>query len=222
MTQSESAKGLDIDPNDISRQERYKLLCGLVIPRPIALVTTLSEDGVVNAAPFSFFNLFSEEPPVAVLGLNANPDGTIKDTTRNITRSGEYVIHVVTEDIAEAMNECSVNFPPEISEPSIAGFTTEPSRVVSPPRIAEAAVALECRLMSITPLSPVRNLVAGEIVHNHTRPGIVDPERLYVDINAYRPVARLFANFYAPLGEVFTLTRQTYPEWQDTHPRDEG
>lgn len=213
MNEADIGAEFDVDPYDIEQRERYKLVCGLVVPRPIALVTSLSPRGVVNAAPFSFFNAFSEDPPVVILGLNSNADGSTKDTTRNIRETGEYVIHVVTEDIAVAMNDCSVNFPPDISEIDIAGFTLKPSRIVAPPTIAEAPVALECRLMSITPLSPTRNIVIGEIVRIRARPGIVDADRNYVDIRAYRPVARLFGNLYARLGELFELKRLTYHQW---------
>ncbi len=213
LDRADAAGGLDVDPADIERRERYKLICGLVVPRPVALVTTLSADGVVNAAPFSFFNVFSEEPPVAILGLNAKADGSTKDTTQNIRDSGEYVIHLVSDDLAVAMNICAVDFPAEISEIDMAGFTLKPSRSVKPPTIVEAPVALECKLMSIIPVSPTRNVVLGEIVRFKARPGIVDPAKLYVDVKAYRPVARLFGNLYARLGEVYELKRQTYAEW---------
>jgi len=205
----------DVDPNQIERRERYKLVCGLVAPRPIALVTTLATDGTVNAAPFSFFNIFSEDPAVVVLGLNSRPDGSIKDTTRNIRETGEYVIHVVTEDIVEKANVCATEFPSETSEIDVARFSLKPSRVVAPPTIAEAPVALECRVMSITPVSAERNIVLGEVVRIRARPGIVDPVRLHVDIAAYRPVARLFGNLYARLGALFELRRLTYDEWRE-------
>jgi flavin reductase (DIM6/NTAB) family NADH-FMN oxidoreductase RutF len=208
--------GLDIDPTTIERRDRYKLLCGLVVPRPVALVTSLSEDGVVNAAPFSFFNVFSEEPAVAVLGLNARPEGGAKDTKRNIAASGEYVIHLVSDSQANAMNVCAVNFPPDISEIDKAGFTLKPSRMVKPPTIVEAPVALETKLMQIIPVSPTRDVVLGEIIRFKARPGIVDPEKLYVDIEKYRPLARLFGNLYASFGEVFEVKRQTYDEWMKT------
>jgi len=216
LDRTDSLGGLDVDPNDIEPRDRYKLICGLVVPRPIALVTTVSEDGVVNAAPFSFFNVFSEAPPVAVLGLNSNPDGTTKDTTRNIRASGEYVIHLVSDELAEAMNICAVNFPADMSEIDMAGFTLKPSRTVTPPTIVEAPVALETRLMQIIPLSPTRNVVLGEIVRFKARPEIVDPEKLYVDIEKYRPLSRLFGNLYGRLGEVFELKRQTYDDWRET------
>ena len=215
MPVTDEAGGFDIDPNDIGQRDRYKLVCGLVVPRPIALVTTKSVKGVVNAAPFSFFNIFSEAPAVVVLGLNSKPDGSIKDTTRNLRETGEYVIHVVTEDVVEKANVCATEFPSDVSEIDIAKFSLKPSRVVTPPTIAEAPVALECKLMSITPVSPVRNVVLGEVVRIRARPGIVDPSNFHVDIAAYRPVARLFGNLYARLGELFELKRLTYPEWQE-------
>ena len=213
LDRSDAGEGLDVLSADLSPKDRYKLLAGLVIPRPIALVTTVSEDGVVNAAPFSFFNLFSEEPPVVILGVNLRPEGATKDTTRNIQANGEYVIHVVSEDIAEAMNVCAVDFPAGMSEIELAGFTLKPSGSVAPPSIAEAPVALECRMTQIINLSPLRDLILGEVVRIRTRPGIVDPKRLYVDVAKYRPLARLFGNLYARLGDVFELKRQTYSEW---------
>ena len=216
LERTDAEGGLDVDPNTIERRERYKLLCGLVVPRPVALVTTVSADGVVNAAPFSFFNVFSEAPPVAILGLNAKGDGSVKDTTRNISESGEFVIHLVSDELAAAMNVCAVDFPAEMSEVDMAGFTLKPSQSVAPPTIVEAPVALETRLMSITPVSPERNIVMGEIVRFKARPGIVDPEKLYVDIGKYRPIARLFGNLYASLGRVYELKRQTYKEWLET------
>jgi flavin reductase (DIM6/NTAB) family NADH-FMN oxidoreductase RutF len=205
--------GLDIDPKSLSVRDRYKLLCGLVIPRPIALVTTLSQDGVVNAAPFSFFNLFSDDPPIAILGVNLRGDGAAKDTAKHVKARGEYVIHIVSEEFGNSMNACAIDFPEEISEIDEAGFTLKPSRRVAPPTIVEAAVALECRLHSIIPFSERRAIIVGEVVQIKARPGIVDPAKLYVDLKKYRPMARLFGNLYATLGEVYELKRETYEEW---------
>lgn len=219
-SRSDADGGLDVDPNDIERRERYKLICGLVVPRPVALVTTVSKDGIVNAAPFSFFNVFSEEPPVAILGINAQADGSNKDTMRNISETGEYVIHLVSDDLGDAMNICAVNFPPDVSEIDKAGFSLKPSRSVAPPTIVEAPVALETKLMQVIPVSPTRNVVLGKIVRFKARPEIVDTEKLYVDIHKYRPIARLFGNLYARLGEVFEMKRQTHSEWQETHRDD--
>ena len=108
------------DLAELPASERYKLLAGFVVPRPIALVTTHSAEGAVNAAPFSFFNLFAEEPPLIVLGLGISPAGGAKDTTVNIRDTGEFVINLVDEPIAEAMNLCAIDFPPEISEIEVA------------------------------------------------------------------------------------------------------
>src|ERR1700759_169994 len=112
---------------DLSRQDRYKLLCAVVVPRPIPLVTTLDVNGAVNAAPFSFFNVFSEDPPLVVLGLQHKADHDPKDTTRNIHRDGEFVVHMVDEALAKAMNECAVDFPPGSSETAAVGLATLPS-----------------------------------------------------------------------------------------------
>ena len=136
---------LRFDFTELSAAERYKLLGGLVVPRPIALVTSHSPEGRVNAAPFSFFNVFAEEPPLVVLGLGISPLGGAKDTTINIRDTGEFVVHLVDEPIAEAMNLCTIDFPPEISEVEVAGFDLIPSDAVAPPRIGQGPVGLECR-----------------------------------------------------------------------------
>jgi flavin reductase (DIM6/NTAB) family NADH-FMN oxidoreductase RutF len=130
----------ELDPHD-----RYKLLCGVVVPRPIALVTTTDENGSVNAAPFSFFNVFSEDPPLLVLGLQHKADFSPKDTTRNIQRSGQFVVHLVDEALAAAMNECAIDFPSGDSEVEATGLETLPSIDIAVPRLAAAPFALECR-----------------------------------------------------------------------------
>jgi flavin reductase (DIM6/NTAB) family NADH-FMN oxidoreductase RutF len=193
---------------------RYKLLAALVVPRPIALVTTVGPDGTVNAAPFSFFNVFSEDPALVILGLGARPDGTPKDTLAHVRETGAFVVNLVGEAIAAQMNMCAVDFPPDISEVDAAGFTTLPGVSVPVPRIAEAPAALECRhYMTLEPAAR-RHLVIGQVVRVHARPGIVDPDRLHVNLDAYKPVARLFGNLYARLGETFELKRQSFAEWR--------
>jgi flavin reductase (DIM6/NTAB) family NADH-FMN oxidoreductase RutF len=141
----------ELDPRD-----RYKLLCGVIVPRPIALVTTLDENGAVNAAPFSFFNVFSESPALIVLGLQHKPDHMPKDTTRNIHRSGEFVVHMVDEALSGAMNDCAVDFPSGDSEVAAAGLATLPSVDVKVPRLAAAPFALECRRRVVLTFSPDR------------------------------------------------------------------
>ena len=153
---------LSLNFADLEPRQRYKLLCGLVVPRPIALVTTLARDGVVNAAPFSFFNVFSENPALIVLGLQHSPDGTPKDTTRNIHVTGEFVVNLVDEAIAEAMNLTAIDFPPGESEPVIAGLGLAASTLVKPPRLATAPAAFECRREVGLAFGPQRELLIGD------------------------------------------------------------
>jgi flavin reductase (DIM6/NTAB) family NADH-FMN oxidoreductase RutF len=205
---------LSLNFADLEPRQRYKLLCGLVVPRPIALVTTLSPTGVVNAAPFSFFNVFSENPALIVLGLQHNADGTPKDTTRNIQISSEFVVNLVDEGIAEAMNVTATEFPPEESEPAIAGLSVAPAVQVKPPRLADAPAAFECRRTVGMAFGPQRELLIGEVLGVHVRAGIVDPATLNVDFLALAPVGRLCGNMYARQRDMFELKRITYAEWR--------
>src|SRR5579859_2397867 len=173
---------------DLSRQDSYKLLCAVVVPRPIALVTTLDVNGAVNAAPFSFFNVFSEDPPLIVLGLQHKPDRTPKDTTRNIARDGEFVVQMVDEALAKAMNDCAVDFPSGESEVAAIGLTASPSIDIKVPRIAAAPFAMECRRTVSLAFGPGRELLVGEVLRIHAREGLIDAENMYVDIAAYKPI----------------------------------
>ena len=204
---------LDLAYADLDPGVRYKLMAGLVIPRPIALVTSRSKGGVTNAAPFSYFNVFSEDPPLVVLGLQARPDGAPKDTARNVRDTGEFVVNLVDEALAERMNVCAVDFPPEESEIDAAGLTLVPSSAVAPARIEEAPVAFECKVKVVLAFNAKRDLVVGEVLHVHARPGIVEPKTFRVDIDAYRPIGRLFGNYYAYQRELFQLKRETHAEW---------
>jgi flavin reductase (DIM6/NTAB) family NADH-FMN oxidoreductase RutF len=177
---------------DLSPLDRYKLLCGVVMPRPIALVTTLDANGAVNAAPFSFFNVFSENPPLVVLGLQHKPDRSPKDTTRNVHRDGEFVVNMVDEALAAAMNDCAVDFPAGESEVVAAGLATLPSIDVRAPRLAAAPFALECKRSVSLAFGPQRELLVGEVLRIHAREGLVDAATMYVDLAAYRPL---------PMGE---------------------
>ena len=202
-----------ISLQDLSPHERYKLLCGVVVPRPIALVTTLDTNGAVNAAPFSFFNVFSEDPPLIVLGLQHKPDRTPKDTTRNIHRDGEFVVHMVDEALAAAMNDCAVDFPSGESEPAAIGLATTPSVDVKVPRLSAAPFAMECRRSVGLAFAPGRELLVGEVLRIHARPGLVDTSNMYVDFDAYRPIGRLFGNLYSYQREPFTMVREDHSQW---------
>src|ERR1700737_2494098 len=146
----------ELDPHD-----RYKLLGGVVRPRRLALVTTLDENGKVNAAPFSFFNVFSEDPPLVVLGLQHKPDSTPKDTTRNIHRSGQFVVHMVDEALAAAMNDCAIDFPSGDSEVEATGLATVPSIDIAVPRLAAAPFARGGRGHVALAFGPRRELLVG-------------------------------------------------------------
>ena len=198
---------------DLTRHDRYKLLCAVVVPRPIALVTTLDANGAINAAPFSFFNVFSEEPPLIVLGLQHKPDRTPKDTTRNIQRDGEFVVHMVDEALASAMNDCAVDFPAGESEVTALGLASLPSVDVKVPRLAAAPFALECRRSVALAFGPGRELLVGEVLRIHAREGLLDKENMHVDLAAYKPIGRLFGNLYSYQREPFTMVRETYSQW---------
>jgi len=156
---------------DLPALERYKLLIGLVIPRPIAWISTVNDRGVANCAPFSFFNVFSEDPPLCIVSFNLRTDGQMKHTLKNIRRSGEFVVNLVDEANANAMQRSSNEYPEEESEFEKTGLTPVPATRVAHPRIAEAAASLECRVERRLEFGPERELVIGEILHLHAREG---------------------------------------------------
>ncbi len=199
--------------SELSGPLRYKLLSALVVPRPISFVTTVNEKGVVNAAPYSFFNVFSEDPPLVVIGIGRRSDGTLKDTALNIEANGDFVVNLVDEAIATAMNVAATDFPPDQSEIDPAGLDLVASSLVAPPRIAQAPAALECRNHTTLLVATDRRLVVGEVLAVHTREGLVDPGNLRLNLDAYRPVGRLFANLYCRTKDTFELVRMSYADW---------
>lgn len=203
---------MDIRFDEISADRRYKILCSLVIPRPIALVTSISEDGLVNAAPYSFFNVFGDTPPIIALGLHRRPEQTLKDTTANIHATREFVINLVDEALAEAMNITAIDFPPEESEIAAANLTLTPSNDVKVPRIASAPAALECRWLHSVSFSSERDLLLAEVVRAWTRDGVMD-DKFNVNYAAFQPVGRLYYNLYTRKPEVFEMQRIAYADW---------
>lgn len=198
-----------LDLDTLSPRERYKLLTAVVIPRPVAWVTTVDAAGVVNAAPYSFFNVFGQDPAVVILGLERHPDGRIKDTERNIDATGEFVVNIATPDLLEAMVATAAAYGPGESEPEALGLALAPSGKVAPPRLADAPVAIECERIAALSLSQERSILLGRAVGLATRDGLVDPETLRVDWSGDFPVARLFADRYARLEEI---ERHAIPE----------
>lgn len=214
---------MELNLDELPVQERYKFLSALVIPRPIALVSTRDAGGVYNCAPFSFFNLFSEDPAVVVLGFSSRSEDksldTRKDTLRNIERTGAFVINMVDRPMAEAMNVCATDFPPEMSEADAAGFTLVPSRFIDVKRIAQSPVNLECRLFQRIELSYRRHLILGEVLCVHVRDDIIDPKTRRVIPEKYDPLARLYGIHYAWLGERFQMGIEPFEQWQARQPK---
>lgn len=192
-----------IDLTRLPPMDRYKLLTAVVIPRPVAWVTTQDAAGVVNAAPFSFFNLFGQDPALVILGLERHRDGSgAKDTARNIAETGAFVVNIVTPDLVEKMVASAAAYPAGVSEPEVLGLPLSPSSQVAPPRLAEAPAAIECRLKDTLHYSPERDIVVGEAVALAARPGLIDAARNHVHWDGDMPVARLFADRYARLVEI--------------------
>ena len=196
---------MELSVRDLALQERYKLLTGLVFPRPIALVSTRSENGVANCAPYSYFNAMCEDPMLVILSFNARSDGKMKHSISNAVRTGEFVVNLVDEAIANGMHISSGEFPEEESEFGHAGFTAAACRVVQHPRIAEAPVSFECKVFQRIELGTVRDLILGEVVHVHARDGLIDPVTRRVSEADYRPVGRLYGTRYCTTRQRFEL-----------------
>ena len=196
---------MDFDFEKISSRDRYRLLCSFVAPRPIALVTTVSENGTPNAAPMSFFNVFSQDPPILILGIQARPDGTEKETMRNIRRSGEFAVGLCDMQIAQQMVDCGIGFPDEVDEVTLTGLSHAPSHKIAPAYVAEAPASMECRVSQIIDY-PRRAIVLGEVVQMHVRDECLDAQGRYVLPETYEPIARLHADNYIVSDRQFELT----------------
>ncbi len=172
----------------------FRLVLGLVVPRPIGWVSTVSREGVLNIAPFSFFNAVNDEPPVLMISVSDRDDGTPKDTVRNILETGEFVVNLVTEDLFEKMLVTGEDFPPEVDEFEKAGLTPEPSKFVKAPRVKESKVSFECRLFRHEKVYDM-HLILGEALLISVEDGIVDEEGR-VDYNRLRILGRLGGKYY--------------------------
>jgi flavin reductase (DIM6/NTAB) family NADH-FMN oxidoreductase RutF len=187
---------MEYDPSELKPRERYKVLTSFVLPRPIAWVTCVSPAGVVNAAPYSFFNVFCEDPPLCMFAVNRRPDGRIKDTLINIRRTGEFVVNIADERLARAMHESSGDFPPEIGEPDYLGLKLAASRKVAVPRLADTPWAMECKIWKEIDVNGDRVLIMGEGINFYIRDELWDPEKMRVHVDRYHPIGRMFADRY--------------------------
>ncbi|CAN5321202.1 flavin reductase family protein [soil metagenome] len=204
------------DMQTLPRAERYKILGSAVVPRPIAWVTTLSVDGVPNAAPYSFFNVMGDAPPTIALGLLSTAAGGAKDTATNIIATGEFIVHTVSETDGAAMNLTCMDAPRGVSELELAGIATVPASVVGAPRIPSAPVAFECRTLHRIETGPGQNVIIGEVLVAHVRDEfILDAERFYFDSPAMQLIGRLHGSgWYSRQTDVFQMARPTYAEWR--------
>ncbi|MGO8113751.1 flavin reductase family protein [Rhizobium leguminosarum] len=196
---------VSFDFKQLTERERYKLMIGTVIPRPIALVTTVDENGRINAAPFSFFNCLSADPPILAIGVENNADMSFKDTGHNIRMTEVFTVNIVSFVIAEAMHVCGAKYPRGVDELKEAGLTAMPGEKVASPFIAEAPAAFECKRHVTLELGRSRQIVMGEIVYAHYRDGVVDPQRLHVDPAAVDAIARLGGDTCATIRDRFEM-----------------
>jgi flavin reductase (DIM6/NTAB) family NADH-FMN oxidoreductase RutF len=217
---------MEFDFRALPKAGRYKILGSCVTPRPIAWVTTLSADGVLNAAPFSFFNVLGDDPPTVALGLLAHAEGRLKDTAANIRATGEFVINLVDEAHGEAMNLTCIDAPSDVDEAQLAGLEIAPSARVAPPRILTAPASFECRALHLIETGLHQCAVIGEVLYAYVRDAfILDAEKLYIDSPAMGLIARLHGSgWYSRQTDTFQMTRPSWTDWTESQarPADDG
>ena len=198
-----------IDPAVQSVKDNYHLLTGVVIPRPIAFITSQNNDSVVNAAPFSFFNVVAAEPPLIAVSVLRNEGQMTKDTANNISVSKEFVVHLVDENLVEQVNQAASSYPSSVSEVEETGLTLAPSKKVQVPGIQEASIRMECKLHQIVPLGTDEayssDLFIGEVVMFHISEKVIENDRISAE--RVKPVSRLAGSNYSKLGQLFSLER---------------
>ncbi len=203
---------MQIDPSLHSTADNYKLLTNLVVPRPIAWVTSLSQGGVINLAPFSFFNAVGANPIYVVISIGLNDAGGTKDTAKNILSGGEFVVNLVTEELFDAMNISAADFPPDQSELTAANLHAASSVKVKPPRLAESQASLECKLHSSQSLG-ANTLLIGEVVMFHVAEHLLGPR---MHINNFAPIGRLGSpSVYCRTTDRFDVARISHAQWLD-------
>jgi len=196
-----------IDPASIPAANAYKILIGAIVPRPIGFISTVSSGGVFNLAPFSFFNGVCGDPPVVCFAPNARTPR--KDTLVNIQATGEFVVNIVSEEIAEQMNLCSGNYPPEVDEFRVSGLTPVASDIVRPPRVLESHVNMECKALQVIEVSTRPwggSLVLGEVVRFHVDDAIID-SRFRIDPDKLRAIGRMGGTSYTRTRDRFDMIR---------------
>lgn len=204
---------MQFDFKEMLADDRYKVLTGTVVPRPIAWITSISTDGVRNAAPFSFFNAVGKDPPLVAVGILGNSDGSLKDTARNIIETEEFVVNLVSEPLARDMNFTSMEAAADVDELTLAKVETRPSIKVRPPLIAASPVSFECRLHTPLQFASGQVVVIGEVVWAHVRDEFVaDPNTAYIDSSGLGVIARMGGRGqYLRTTDTFHMSRPTVP-----------
>lgn len=209
---------MNFDLDKTKTRVTYNLLIGLVAPRPIAWVTSMDEEGRLNAAPFSAYNYVCTDPPIIAMGVLNRPIGDFipKDTARNIRRTGEFVINVVTEDLLPQMNICATDFPAEVNELEMAGLTTVPSQIVKVPRIAEAHAALECREYTTMEIGRSR-IILGQVVAIYVEDKFLDPTGPYVLAEELHAIGRMngLGAYVRTRDSFLSEPRISYEDWKN-------
>jgi len=199
----------------LNERERYKILIGTVIPRPIALVTTVSKDGQPNAGPFSFFNVLTHDPAIVAIGVENYADMRFKDTARNIRETGEFTVHICDNALVDQMEVCAIKFGPEVNEMVEAGLATVPGQMVRSPRILAAPAALECRRHTTLQVGPAREIILGEVLGVYVRSDAVNPSNLHIDQQMMDAVGRMGGHTYARTRDQFDIKTLTPQEWEN-------
>ena len=194
----------------------YKVLVSTVVPRPIAWVTTLEEDGSLNAAPYSFFNAMSGSPPVICFGIGGRKPGDAKDTGNNIRRTGEFVVNLVSDELAEAMNITAIEFEASVDEFQQAKITPAPCLHVKPPRILESPVSMECKRLVTVEVGVDRSVVMGSVLAIHVRDDcVLDADRFYIDTPKLDLVGRMHGGgWYTRTRDRFEIPRIPVENWK--------
>ena len=208
---------MDLDLADANTQQIYNLINGLVAPRPIAWITSLNPAGQLDAAPFSAFNYMGMDPPIVAVGIanRPGPGFVAKETAQNIRRTGEFVINIVNEAVAEAMNWSAVEFPAEVKPLEIARLKTEPSQLVKVPRLAAAPASLECRELTTMEFGRTR-IVLGQVVAIHVKDEFVDPAGPYIRAEDLHAIGRMngLGAYVKTRDSFLRIPRLTYTQWQ--------
>ena len=198
----------------LNARDRYKLLIGTVIPRPIAFVTTVNEHGAVNAAPYSFFNCLSADPPIVAIGIENREGMRFKDTAHNVRMTGEFTVNIADTAMVDAMELCAIDFPPDVDELALAGLTAVPGTHVKCPRIGQAPAALECRRhMTLGIGAGSREILLGEVLGLFVRDGLVDPANKHVDQHGMDAIGRLGGYSYTRTQEQFERVTPKHAQW---------